>query len=60
MRTLPISTTNMTGLRAMVRGSSLMNESTAARFTIAGSNIDAALRFEWCGSASGPFGSSVV
>ena len=36
-RTLPISTTNMTGLRAMRRGSSLRTLSAAARERIAGS-----------------------
>ena len=57
--TLPISTTNMTGLRAMSRGSSFTNESTTARRTIAGSNIDVDRRFEWWGSTSGSWGSSV-
>ena len=40
--TEPTSTTNITGLRASVRGSSLTNESSAARLTIAGSNSDRA------------------
>ena len=44
--TLPISTTNITGLRAIWRGSSFTNESPTARRTIAGSNIDVARRFE--------------
>ena len=35
MSTLPISTTNMTGLRIIVRGSSLTKLSTAARLRIA-------------------------
>ena len=38
--TLPISTTNITGLRAIVRGCSLRNESPIARRTICGSQID--------------------
>ena len=41
VKTLPTSTTNMTGLRAMCRGSSLRNESTMARLTIARSRGDA-------------------
>src|SRR5262249_43140253 len=60
--TLPISTTNITGLRAIWRGSSLMHASTTARRTIAGSNIDADLRFEWVppksSAASGSSGAS--
>ena len=40
--TLPISTTNITGLRAIWRGSSFTNESPIARRMIAGSNIDVA------------------
>src|SRR2546422_3843024 len=40
VRTLPTSTTNMTGLRAMSRGSSLTNESRTARRRMAGANID--------------------
>src|SRR5581483_11134450 len=42
VRTLPTSTTNMTGLRAMSRGSSLTKESFTARRMIAGSNSDVA------------------
>src|SRR5262245_4815327 len=38
--TLPISTTNMTGLRAMWRGSSLTTLSSAAGRTMAGSNSE--------------------
>ena len=41
--TLPISTTNMTGLRAMVRGFSLRRASTVARRTMRASNSDRAL-----------------
>ncbi len=37
-RTLPTSTTNITGLRAWTRGSSLRNAAAAAQRTIAGSN----------------------
>src|SRR5207302_7076349 len=56
LRTLPSSTTNMTGLRAMVRGSSFTTESTTARFMMAGSNSEAAPRCLcgpswWCSSA---------
>ena len=40
VRTLPISTTNITGLRAIVRGCSLRNESPTARCTICGSQIE--------------------
>ena len=40
--TLPTSTTNMTGFRAIWRGSSLTNVSTTARRTMAGSNSDVA------------------
>src|SRR5579862_1150083 len=42
--TLPISTTNITGLRAITRGLSFTNESPTARRTIAGSNIEVAER----------------
>ena len=40
VRTEPTSTTNMTGLRAICRGSSLRTASPTARRRIAGSNID--------------------
>ena len=40
VRTLPTSTMNITGLRIIWRGSSFTNESTVARFMIAGSNSD--------------------
>ncbi len=44
-RTLPISTTNMTGFRAMRRGSSLRTLSAAARESSAGSrSVDSAIR----------------
>ena len=43
VRTLPTSTTNMTGLRTCRRGSSLRNESTSAPRTIVGSNSERAL-----------------
>src|SRR4029077_6175403 len=42
VRTLPSSTTNITGLRAIWRGSSFTNESPIARRTMAGSNIEVA------------------
>src|SRR5207248_1546932 len=42
--TLPISTTNITGLRAMTRGLSFTKESPIARRMIAGSNIEVAAR----------------
>src|SRR4051794_7700742 len=40
VKTEPISTTNITGLRAMVRGLSFLTESTSAVRTMAGSNSD--------------------
>src|SRR5262245_11187138 len=43
VRTLPTSTTNMTGLRTCMRGSSLRNESTSAPRTVVGSNSERAL-----------------
>src|SRR5262249_10998118 len=40
VRRLPTSTMSITGLRAIWRGSSFRNDSTVARFMIAGSNSD--------------------
>ena len=47
--TLPISTVNMTGLRIIVRGSSLMNASPRARRMIDGSNSEPAARIRTLG-----------
>src|SRR5438128_6274894 len=56
VRTLPTSTTNMTGLRAIWRGSSFTKLSGMARARIARSNIDAERR--WC-VAPPPIGGGV-
>ena len=44
--TLPISTTNITGLRAIVRGWSFFSESWIARCTILGSQMEIDLAFD--------------
>src|ERR1019366_6944796 len=52
----PTSTTNMMGLRASVRGLSFKKASPTARRTMAGSNMDAALRSRRSGGCSGGVG----
>ena len=56
----PISTTNMTGLRTISRGSSLRAEAATADFRIDGSNSECSLLGVLAGGAVGTSCTSVI